>query len=96
MSNLATIPLHDLLSIAAQKARSHMGEGRAHVHFQEMLEAAARFSEAHYRGCEMGMFDAAESVFNRADEMLGEVEEPDAPDAGRAEESRVFEAARAL
>lgn len=96
MTNLTTIQLHDLLSIAAQKARSHMGEGRAHVHFQELLEAAARFSEAHYRGCEMGMFEAADAILSRADEFAAEVEEPDAPDAGWAEESRVFQSARAL
>lgn len=96
MLDFGKLPLHEILAMAANKARSNMGEGRAHVHFKEVLEACARFSEAHDKGDEMGMFNASEAVFDAADEFSAAVEEPDAPDAGWDEERRVFEKARAL
>jgi hypothetical protein len=96
MLDFTKLPLHDILAMAAHKARANMGEGRAHVHFQDLLEACAEFAAAHDKGDEMGMFNASGAVFNAADEFSAAVEEPDAPDAGWDEERRVFETARAL
>lgn len=95
MIDPAKTKLHELLEMCANKARANMGEGRAHVHFQEMLEAAAQFSRAHYEGDAQGMFDASDTVFNAADDFCAAVEEPEGED-DFAEEGRVFRGAQAL
>ena len=78
MSDLAKRPLHEILAAAAEKARSNTGEGQAHVHFKELLEACARFAQAHDKGDEMDMFNASVAVFDAADDFSAAVEEPDA------------------
>ena len=95
MLDFTKIPLHELLAVAANKARSHMGEGRAHVHFQEMLEAAARWSKAHYDDNAQRMFDVASALSDAAIAVDCETEEPEGED-DFAEEGRVFRGARAL
>lgn len=94
MLDFTKLHLHELLAIAANKARGDMGEGRAFVHFQEMLESAAQFSEAHYNGDGAAMYAAAEVVSTAAVAFDCKVEEPvDAEPDWQAEESRAYEKA---
>ena len=94
MLDFTKIPLHELIAFAANKARGNMGEGRPHVHFQEMLEAAARFSVAHYEGDAEGMYLAAEQVMLAGDSVHVETPEPvNVEPDWQAEESRAHEKA---
>ena len=94
MLDFAKIHLHELLAVAANKARSHMGELGPHPYFQDLLEAAARFSKAHYEGKPQRMFDAAQQVLNSADEFAGAVPEPvDVEPDWQAKESRAYQKA---
>lgn len=62
MANIHTIPLHDLLAVAAQKARPLMGENRAMPHFQELLEQCARFARHAADGDVSEMLDEAQGM----------------------------------
>jgi len=71
-----------------------MGELGPHPYFQDLLEAAARFSEAHYEGKPQRMFDAAQQVLNSADEFADAVPEPvDVEPDWQAKESRAYQKA---
>ena len=66
MANIHTIPLHELLSIAAHKARPLMGENRAMPHFQELLEQCARFARHSADRDFSDMSDEALSILSTA------------------------------
>jgi hypothetical protein len=80
MSNLATIPLHELLAIAAHKARPLMGENRAMPHFQELLEQCARFARHAADGDISEMLDEARGMPDTVSDIItmSEAEEEEA------------------
>lgn len=102
MTNLATIPLHELLALAAHKARSHMGEGyaddagRPPIMFEGIIERAALFAEAQLAGDWRAMKAHADKLCDDTYDLFTEVETIASAReaAAKAEEAAAEEAER--
>ena len=99
MLDFTKLPLHELLAMAANKARARIGDNRAMSDFHDLLEVCREFADAAHDDDAEAMLDAAKGLKDAAANVHHEAElladAPD-PDAGWDEESRVFETARAL